>query len=130
MLSGLENQYNLLYESFLDAALYVVHYIVKTNLPGLNLMNLGGDGGEKFVTGGLYVRRAKDWLIANKHLSDEMPMAGSTVNVNQVVAKLASLDVRALSLLRFRIPDLLIQLACVVDYYGIVFEVHSPLPLT
>lgn len=96
----------------------------------MNLLNLGGDGGERFLVGGVYVRRAQDWLVANKHLSDEIPMAGSNVNINKVVAKLASLDVRALALLRFRIPKLVVPLACVVNYYGIVFEVQSPIALT
>jgi hypothetical protein len=123
MLSGLESRFNILYEGFLDAALYVVHYIVKKNLPGLNLLNLAGDGGEKFMAGGLSARRAKDWLICGKNLTDEMPMGGSTINVNQVVAKLATHNARALALLRFRIPNLLIPLSCVIDYYGIVFEV-------
>jgi hypothetical protein len=59
-----------------------------------------------------------------------MPMAGSNVNVNKIVTKLASLDVRALSLLRFRIPKLVVPLACVVNYFGIVFEVQSPVALT
>ena len=96
----------------------------------MNLLNLGGDGGERFLVGGVYVRRAQDWLVANKHLSDEIPMAGSNVNINKVVAKLAPLDVRALALLRFRIPKLVVPLACVVNYYGIVFEVQSPIALT
>lgn len=76
------------------------------------------------------VRRAKDWLVANKNLSDEVPMAGANLNVNRVVEKLATFDVRAMSLLRFRIPNLLIPLSCVIDYYGIFFEVQSPIPLT
>lgn len=117
-----------MYEAFLDAALYAVHYIIKQSLPGLNLLNLGGDGGERFLVGGVYVRRAQDWLIANKHLSTEM--AGSNVNFNKIVTKLASLDVRALALLRFRIPKLVVPLACVVNYYGIVFEAQSPIAYT
>jgi hypothetical protein len=52
---------------------YVVHYIIKSNLPGLNLLNVGGDGREKFMAGGLFVRRAKDWVITGKNLSDDMP---------------------------------------------------------
>ena len=110
----------------MDAALYVVNYIIKNNIPSLNLLNLMGDGGDKFMVGGLFVRRAKDWLIAGKHLTDDLPQVGASVNVNHIVGKLATLDVRALALLRFKIPNLVIPLACVVDYFGIVFEVQSP----
>ena len=37
---------------------------------------------------------------------------------------------RALALLRHRIPRLIVPLACIVDYYGICFEVMSPSLLT
>ena len=46
------------------------------------------------------------------------------------MAKIACLDVRALAILRHRIPSLVVPLACVVDYYGIVFEVISPAALS
>lgn len=35
-----------------------------------------------------------------------------------------------MSMLRHRIPKLVIPLACIVDYYGFVFEVQTPAPLT
>jgi hypothetical protein len=90
------------------------------------LLNLYGDGGEKFMAGGLFLRRAKNWMIAGKQLADDQPQvikgqAGSAVDVNATVNKIASLEVRALSLLRLRLPKLIIPLACVVDYFGIVF---------
>ena len=44
-------------------------------------------------------------------------------HVNEVSAKLASLDVRSLALLRHRVPNLVVPLACFVDYYGLTFEV-------
>ena len=56
--------------------------------------------------------------------------AGTSIDVNHIVSKVAALDVRVLSLLRHRFPKLVIPLACVVDYYGIAFEVQTPSPLT
>ena len=69
MLINLEEKFHLLFEDFKDASLYAVHYIRKTNAPSLNLFNLYGDGGEKFMAGGVLVRRAKNWVVAGKNLS-------------------------------------------------------------
>jgi hypothetical protein len=55
---------------------------------------------------------------------------GASVNLGQIVARMARYDVRALALLRFKIPKLVIPMACIIDYYGIVFEVQSPVPIT
>jgi len=40
-----------------------VHCIIKKNPTPLNLFNLYGDDGDKFVVGGILIRRAKDWTI-------------------------------------------------------------------
>ena len=83
------------------------------------------------MVGGLFVRRAKDWVVSGRSLSQDSPeiLQGREkikTDVIQINSRLAALDVRALSLLRHKIPDLIIPLACVVDFYGLVFEVQSP----
>jgi hypothetical protein len=125
-LISLETDLNNLYDEFQDAALYAVHFIVKNNIASLNLYNLYGDDGDKFMTGGLLVRRAKNWLVYGKHLSEEdsrvvKGAAALNLDVNQVVVKLAKMNVKALSMLRNKIKNLIIPMACIVDYFGIVF---------
>ena len=134
-LADLEAEMNAISEDFIDSALAAVHFIIKKNAASLNLYNLYGDGGDKFMVGGLLVRRAKNWRVCGKLLSEDQPQvvkgaAGTSVDVNHIVSKIAALDVRALALLRHRFPKLVVPLACVIDYYGIVFEVQSPSPLT
>jgi hypothetical protein len=46
------------------------------------------------------------------------------------VSKIATLEVRVMSILRHQIPKLIIPLACVVDYYGLVFQVQTPIKIT
>ena len=134
-LAELEAEMNVVSDDFIDSALAAVHFIVKRNVASLNLFNLYGDGGDKFMVGGLFVRRAKNWRVCGKLLSEDQPQvvkgaAGTNIDVNHIVSKIAGLDVRALALLRHRFPKLIIPLACVVDYYGIAFEIQTPSPLT
>ena len=72
-MADLEERLNLVWEDFVDTALYAVHFIVRQNTPGINLLNLMGEGGEKFMVGGLFVRRAKNWMVNGKRLSDDQP---------------------------------------------------------
>ena len=50
--------------------------------------------------------------------------------MNSTVSKIATLEVRVMSILRHQIPKLIIPLACVVDYYGLVFQVQTPIKIT
>lgn len=43
---------------------------------------------------------------------------------------MASLDVRNLNLLRNKLENLVVPLACFVDYYGLKFETESLMPLS
>lgn len=52
-----------LLDEFRKASMYAVHMIVKKNPTPLNLFNLYGDDGDKYVVGGIFVRRAKGWTI-------------------------------------------------------------------
>lgn len=70
---SLETDFNLLYDEFIDAALYAVHFIIKNSIPSLNLYNLYGDDGDKFMVGGLLIRRAKNWTVYGKVLNEEDP---------------------------------------------------------
>jgi hypothetical protein len=44
------------------------------------------------------------------------------VNLTEISGKIASLDVRNMALLRNKIENLIVPLACIVDYYGLKFE--------
>lgn len=127
----LETEFNYVYTEFVDAALHAVHFIIKNETPDINIDNLMGDEGSKFMVGGLFVRRAKSWMVCGKILDEKEPRiikgsAGAHIDVNQVVNKIATLDVRTLAILRHRIPGLSIPLACIIDYYGLLFEVQTP----
>lgn len=52
------------------------------------------------------------------------------IDVNATVSKIATLEVRVMSILRHQIPKLIIPLACIVDYFGLVFQVQTPVPIT
>jgi hypothetical protein len=51
---------------------------VKKNPTPLNLFNLYGDDGDKYIVGGILVRRAKGWTICGSSLSEHHNM-GTTV---------------------------------------------------
>lgn len=70
-LADLEAEMNAISDDFADSALAAVHFIVKKNVASLNLYNLYGDGGDKFMVGGLFVRRAKNWRVCGKLLSED-----------------------------------------------------------
>jgi hypothetical protein len=46
---------------------------------------------------------------------------GSAIDMNYISRKIATFEIRALSLLRHRVPRLVIPLACIIDYYGAVY---------
>lgn len=46
----------------------------------------------------------------------------SGANITEISGKIASLDVRNLTLLRNKIENLVVPLACIVDYFGLRFE--------
>ena len=46
--------------------------------------------------------------------------------MNYICRKVAKYNIRALSLLRHRIPKLVIPLTCLIDYYGDIYEVFTP----
>jgi hypothetical protein len=52
-----------LMDDFKQASLYAVHMIVTKNPTPLNLFNLYGDDGDKFIIGGILIRKAKGWTI-------------------------------------------------------------------
>lgn len=54
----------------------------------------------------------------------------SGANMTEISGKIACLDVRNLALLRNRIDNLVVPLACVVDYFGLKFETQSLAPLS
>ena len=104
----------------------------------MNLFNLYGDDGDKYVIGGILIRRAKDWTICGQpfteasrmHTTAIGPGGDSGSSLAEISGKVASLDVRTLASLRNRISRLVVPLACLVDYFGIKFECQSLSPLS
>jgi hypothetical protein len=139
-LAEAEAAFRKLCEDFKKAALYSVHLIVKKNPTPLNLYNLYGDDGDKYVVGGILIRRAKDWTICGQPFTEASRMhttaigssggAATDSNLLEISGKIAALDVRNLATLRNRIARLVVPLACIVDYYGLRFECQSLAPLS
>lgn len=137
-LAEAEAAYRRLCEDFRKASLYAVHLIVKKGPTPLNLFNLYGDDGDKYIIGGILIRRAKDWTICGQPFTEagrlHTTAIGSTgdsgSNLSEISAKVASLDARNLALLRNRVARLVVPLASIVDYYGMRFECQSLAPLS
>jgi hypothetical protein len=137
-LAEAEAAFRKLADDFKKASLYAVHCIIKKNPTPLNLFNLYGDDGDKFVVGGILIRRAKDWTVcgqpfteaAKLHTTSLGPQGGESTNLLEISGKIAALDVRNLALMRNRLPRLVVPLACIVDYYGLKFECQSLAPLS
>lgn len=94
-----------MHRDFVDASVHAVHYVVKSKVPSLNLFNLYGDGADKFMAGGLFIRRAKNWVVKGRSLSSESALViqgsnSSGLDVNMINTKIASLNVRTMALLR------------------------------
>ena len=58
-----ERLYYKLLNDFKKASVYAVHAVCKRNPAPLNLHNLLGDGGEKYVVGGIFLRRCAGWTV-------------------------------------------------------------------
>jgi hypothetical protein len=115
--------------------------IVKKNPTPLNLYNLYGDDGDKYIAGGILLRRAKDWTICGQPFTEAAKMHTTTIraggggneggsNLIEISGKIAALDVRNLAALRNRVSRLVVPLACMVDYFGLKFECQSLAPLS
>jgi hypothetical protein len=135
-LAEAEAAFKKLCDNFKKACLYAVHMIVKKNPTPLNLFNLYGDDGDKYVVGGILVRRAKDWTICGQAFTEASKMHTTAINkaggngggdqagstLQEISGKIAALDVKNLAALRNRVSRLIVPLACLVDYYGLRFE--------
>jgi hypothetical protein len=115
---------------------YACHMIIKKNPPPLNMFNLMGDEGEKFVVGGILVHKARDWTVCGQQFrtyeaeGEDIFGTGIHADLSEINAKLAALDVRNNALLRNKIDNLVVPLACSIDYLGLRFECLSMLPCT
>lgn len=61
-----ERLYHKLLTDFKRASVYAVHTVLKRNPIPLNLHNLLGEGGEKYVVGGIFLRRAQGWTVSGQ----------------------------------------------------------------
>jgi len=95
-----EQTLNKLMDDFKQASMYAVHLIVQKNPTPLNLFNLYGDDGDKFIIGGLMIRKARGWTICGSQASGDNSKQAATSASNEVQGKIAALNVRNLALLR------------------------------
>lgn len=114
-----------------------MHSVCKRNPTPLNLHNLLGDGGDKYVVGGIFLRRAQGWTVSGQQFSqfevrDDLDSLGYNINsdLGEISAKIAALDVRNAALMRNRIENLVVPLSCVVDYFGQRFHAQSLIPVS
>ena len=84
-----------------------------------------GVGGDKYVCGGIFLRRARGWNVNGQQFENyEMQESKSplgmevTADIAELNGKLAALEVRNYSLMRNKIRGLVVPLACIVDYFG------------
>ena len=101
----------------------------------LNLLNLLGEGGEKYVVGGIYIRKAQGWTVCGQQFKtfeayEEGDVFGSGIHadLSEISAKLAALDVRNSTVLRNKVENLVVPLGCIVDYFGLRFQTQSLIP--
>ena len=81
-LAEAEAAFRKLCEDFKKASLYAVHLIVKKGPTPLNLFNLYGDDGDKFVVGGILVRRAKDWTVCGQPFTEQSRMHTTVIGAS------------------------------------------------
>jgi len=67
----------------------------------------------------MVIWKAKDWYI---HFQDLLDF--------KYPSKLAALNAKSLAFIRSKFENALVPLCCIVDYYGIWFEVHSFCPIS
>ena len=115
-------------DDFKVASVYAVHAIMKKAPTPLNLLNLLGDGGEKYVVGGIYIRKAQGWTVCGQQFRtfeayEEGDVFGSGIHadLSEISAKLAALDLRNSTVLRNKVENLVVPLGCIVDYFGLRF---------
>jgi hypothetical protein len=61
-----ERLYSKLQSDFRTASVYACHMVIKKNPAPLNIFNLMGDEGDKFVVGGIFVHKARDWTVCGQ----------------------------------------------------------------
>ena len=67
MLVEAENEFNKLAKNFEFTAKKAVRTIVETQATPVNIFNLYGDGGRKYVSGGLIIRHWDEWILHQKY---------------------------------------------------------------
>lgn len=83
------------------------------------------------MVGGIMIRRALGWSVCGNYLDHKQQLSNhSGPNSIEINRKIAGLDARNLSLVRNRIPDLVVPLSCTVDYFGLRFECLSIAPIS
>lgn len=102
-------------QEFSAACVYAVHCLVIKRPAPTNLYTLGGHCGDKYTIGGILINRVDDWTV-----NDAL----------RIDAKIASINCRNHAMLRNRIPDLIVPLVCIVDYYGVAYECSSIIPIS
>ena len=114
-----EKELQILISDFKAAAQHTVHVINRWKPDSLGeLGGLFGQGGDKIISGGMIVRKVANW-----HSMGVSVPAGPNAN------ELANHELRTLNFLRGLIPSLEVPLACIVDYYGMMYLCQALMPI-
>jgi len=102
-----EKQLTQLSNEFNAVAAKGVELIVDGKLRPVELFELYGAGGEKFVVGGVVFRKVGGWICDGQNLGE-----------GDIAFKMAGHDQRAADRLRDQVKDLQVPLSCIIDFCG------------
>ena len=68
------------------------------------------------MAGGIFVRRCKDWIVETFNLKNKEDV--TVLSLEEICQKMANLEVRNSAFLRNKLPNLIVPLACTIDYLG------------
>ena len=113
-LMNLEVEYVKLMSDFEKTMSKCAHIIINWKIQPVNIDNIYGKGGTKWIMGGIIIRECKDWLLACESVGD-----------GDIAYKVADNELKGLNLLRGKIDYLELPMAGIVDYYGVRFLAQS-----
>eukprot|EP00744_Colponema_vietnamica_P001049 GILI01001788.1.p1 GENE.GILI01001788.1~~GILI01001788.1.p1 ORF type:complete len:1045 (+),score=336.05 GILI01001788.1:182-3316(+) len=114
-----ELQMKELTEDFVNTSRRVAALVVRWKVDPVDLGNMYGQGGDKYVGGGLVLRKVKDWIILGENIGE-----GAAAN------KVADHELTGLNLIRGKVDGVEVPIACIVDYFGIRFLSQSIVPIS
>jgi len=109
-----------LMENFVHAAKAAAMVVLNKQVDPVHMQELYGMGGDKYVVGGVLLRRAQEWEILQQSTGEgdaAFKVAGHELKGLQALASVAP-------------PAAVVPLCCVVDCYGVRFLAMSVVPIS